>query len=358
MTLTIRFLALCAIMVLIQPCMVRALPSKTPITIVTGSKAGTYQHIGRDIAGLLKATRPVQVLPSLGSIDNIRQMVERKNDVALGIVQSDILGLMRRSTKATTQHVTERLFLIFPFFDEEVHVLTHKNIKGMRDLNGKRIVIGEEGSGNMLTAMNILGLSEVKAGELLHMNPAEGILAVMQGDADAMFFVGGKPVPFFSNLANLKDSGKTAQAELLEQVHLIPIDDPRVYEEYSPTRITNADYAFIKNPIVTAKVTAVLVAYHQNPQKVQTGSAACQALYDVGTKVYEQLAHLRMSGHPKWKEVNLFQDVQHWSKTPCIWEKGQFLPALHKKQGTGKKEYQEELTKDLLDVLNHNDKQR
>jgi uncharacterized protein len=318
------------------------------VTLLTGPETGTYYAFGKNIADVAaKAGQTVKVVSSNGSIDNIRQIVESRGYIGLGIVQSDILGFLKRSTNRKTQAVAERLTMVFPFYDEEVHVLARKTIKGLKDLNGKRVVVGEEGSGNMLTAMNIFALSEVKPAELLHMPPAEGVVAVLSGDADAMVFVGGKPVPLFANLADLKQAKGGKNAHLLDDIHLIPLDDQRVYAEYPPTRINKGDYPFVKETILTAKVTAVLVGYSMDAKRQ---SALCKPLQAVSGAIANALDGMQETGHLKWKEVNLYEDVTLWNRNTCVWDGGNFIPHIRTASPpmNGKNA---DLTKDLLDVV-------
>src|SRR5690348_7575463 len=71
--------------------------SDKALSMVTGSPTGTYIVFGQDIA---RVTRPtglhILVKDSEGSLDNIRRLVSREN-AALGIVQSDVLGFLRRA---------------------------------------------------------------------------------------------------------------------------------------------------------------------------------------------------------------------------------------------------------------------
>ena len=344
------FLTVCLSMIVILGGVSYA-ASTDAIKIVTGPDTGTYYAFGHNIADLSpKNASPIKVISSNGSIDNIRQIVEGKGNIALGIVQSDILGFLKRSTSANTKRVADHLSMVFPFYDEEVHILARQNIKGLRDLEGKRIVVGEEGSGNMLTAMNILSLAQIKTGHLLHMPPAEGVVAVLSGEADAMFLVGGKPVPLFTNLSSLKEAKSGANAHLLDEVHLIPVDDQRVYAEYSPTRINKGDYPFMHETILTAKVSAILVAYGESA-KTKRNARECSQLQEVSRLIAARLDTLKTTGHPKWKEVNLYADVTGWPRNPCIWEGKRFFAAPASQPVIKGKNA--ELTNDLLDIVKH-----
>lgn len=91
----------------------------------------------------------------------------------------------------------------FPLYDEEVHLFANKAITALNDLQGKRVIVGEQGSGTWLTAMNALQITGVKPAELLNLPPLQSVTAVLKGEADALFYVAGKPVTLFTKVGNL-----------------------------------------------------------------------------------------------------------------------------------------------------------
>ncbi len=109
------------------------------IGMVTGSKTGTYIRFGRDIAKVAKYKGvDIIVKQSEGSLANIRRMMSKEN-AALGIVQSDVLGFLKTSSEANMRRISSRLRLVFPFYNEEVHLFARKEIQQLSDLNGKRV---------------------------------------------------------------------------------------------------------------------------------------------------------------------------------------------------------------------------
>ena len=142
--------------------------------MVTGSKAGTYPQCGQDMAKVARqAGVEIVVKESEGSLDNIRRLVSHEN-AALGIVQSDVLGFLARSADPHVRQMAARLRLIFPFYHEEVHLFARKQIRRFEDLAGGRVVVGTEGSGNWLTANNLLRLANVTPAQRLELPPPGG----------------------------------------------------------------------------------------------------------------------------------------------------------------------------------------
>ncbi len=283
--------------------------------IVTGPKTGTYYAFGKDIAQVAgKAGIDVDVKQSEGSIDNIKRINSSEN-AALGIVQSDVLGFLSRSKSPESIRMASNLRMIFPFYNEEVHVLARKDIKTFADLQGKRVAIGEDGSGNMLTAINLFSLMNVTPGESKKIPPAQGVVAVLKGEVDAAIFVGGKPVRLFKNLEDLTLPENQKYGAMLEQVHFVALDNPKMLEEYKPAQITKADYNFVTDPVPTVAVQAVMVSYDFS----QGNKKRCEKLGGLAKIIRKELQTLQDKGHPKWKEVNLDADSGVWKKDTCAW---------------------------------------
>lgn len=301
-----------------------------PLGMVTGPETGTYIAFGRDIARVAEREGTAfDVFPSTGSIDNIRRIAEASESASLGIVQSDVLGFLKRSKNPKSQAIAQRLRMIFPFYQEEVHVLAAREIKDFKSLQGKRVVVGQPGSGNMLTAMNLLALQKITPGRTLQMPPEEGVVSVLAGEADAVIFTGGKPVKLFANLEQVRTDFDGKYASLLGQVHFLPIAGKEVEKEYNKATIAPQDYGFVKEAVPTVAVTSVLVAYDFSSEKNDYYRARCAQLESVGRAIRTHLSWLKENGHPKWKEVDPYRPVALWKREECAWANARLeTPAL------------------------------
>lgn len=306
------------------------------IGILTGAKTGTYYAFGKDIAKIAAKTKlEIEVKPSQGSIDNIKRLNSNEN-ASLGIVQSDVLGFLTRSRNPDSLRMAANLRMVFPFYDEEVHILGGKNIQSIEGLKGKRVAIGEEGSGNMLTAINLFSMMDVAPAELFKIPPEQGVVAVLKGELDAVVFVSGKPVRLFKNLEDLTLPENQKYASMLSQLHFIPLNHPKMLEEYKPASITSVDYKFVKEDVKTIAVQAVMVAYDFSAQKKKE---RCETLGALAKAIRTNLPQLKEKGHPKWKEVNLDGGTGIWKRDVCAW------PSLAKKQAPAS------LDEDLIGVV-------
>jgi hypothetical protein len=283
--------------------------------MVTGSEAGTYIQFGRQIADVAeKNGLEILVKESEGSIDNIKRLASSEN-AAFGIVQADVLGFLARSESRQLQDIAKRLRLVFPFYSEEVHLFAQKDITSFADLEGKRLIIGAKGSGNWLTAVNLLKLTGVKPSEALNLSPSQGVAAVLAGKADAMIYVAGKPVKLFANLERLKSDAR--HAERLDAVHFVPLDDPAMLEEYAASSISSADYPWYDGEVPTIAVKAVLVSFDFSSKKNGYYRRRCEQLAVLGRSIRDNIDYLRANGHAKWREVRLDEDIGIWERDTC-----------------------------------------
>jgi TRAP transporter TAXI family solute receptor len=312
--MTTRLIALCALLLAALPASLQAAEA---VGIVTGPKTGTYYAFGRDIAEAVKADKiEVEVKDSEGSIDNIKRINSAEN-AALGIVQSDVLGFLKRSQNPDSVKMAGKLRMVFPFYNEEVHVLARKSISGFSALAGKRVAVGEEGSGNMLTAINLFSILNIAPAEMRKIPPAEGVVAVLRGELDAVVFVGGKPVRLFKNLEELSLPENQKFAPMLADVHFLALDDAKMLEEYKPATIRKEDYRFVEQDVPTVAVQAVLVSFDFSGNK-----ARCARLGKFAAALKDALPQLKEKGHPKWKEVEADADSGLWRKDSCAWPEG------------------------------------
>jgi TRAP transporter TAXI family solute receptor len=337
----LRALFLCSLLVLAP---MSAAQANEVLGIVTGPKTGTYYTFGKDISQVAgKAKVDVDIKVSEGSIDNIKRINSTEN-AALGIVQSDVLGFLSRSKSPDSMRMASNLRMIFPFYNEEVHVLARKEIQSFSDLQGKKVAVGEEGSGNMLTSINLFSMMNITPSQMEKMSPAQGVVSVLKGEMDAAIFVGGKPVRLFKNLEDLTLPENQKYSLMLQQVHFLPLDDPKMLEEYKPAEITKSDYNFVQSNVPTVAVQAVMISYDfsQNNNKKR-----CEKLGQLAKAIRTEMPTLVTRGHAKWKEVNLDADTGVWTKDACAWPELAAASAGENKQS----EKTAASSKDLLKIV-------
>jgi TRAP transporter TAXI family solute receptor len=287
------------------------------IGMVTGSKTGTYMKVGKDIAEIsIKNGVNILVKVSSGSVDNIKRMNSKEN-AAFGIVQSDVLGHLKKSGPKS-QKIAKRLRMVAPLYNEEIHIFAQKSIHSLSDLDGKRVSVGSSGGGSWLTAGNLFRIKDITPREVLNFDKFKAASKVLTGEIDAMVYVVGKPAGFF-----LEKIGKLASdnrySKYFDNVHFVPIRDEDVLKEYVVGSIGSNDYPWIKGPkIATAAVKAMMVSYDFSSRATPYYRKRCDQLGIIGKALRANIANLKSNGRTeKWKEVDLNASVGRWKADKC-----------------------------------------
>ena len=289
--------------------------AKDGMGIVTGGPTGTYIKFGQDMATMAEREGlNLIVKESQGSLANIERMDSREN-AGVGIVQSDVLGFLSRSTDKQMKKTASRLRLIFPFYNEEVHLYANKDIKSIKDLQGRRVIVGSSGSGNWLTATNLLNMTGVNPSERIQLSPVEGAKEILLGNADAMFYVAGKPVKLFKNLEKVFENEEFK--DLANNVHMVPLTDDIMLEEYVSAELTPEDYSWLGDTVPTIAVKAMLIGFDFSSNRNSYYKKRCEEFQRLGKAIRDNIEELRTDGHPKWNQVNLDEEVGLWERDTC-----------------------------------------
>lgn len=277
--------------------------------IMTGGPQGTYIRIGRDIAGLGQSCGlELNVRESAGSLENFVGVRNRKN-TQFGIVQSDVLEYLKtfEANDPEVQQAVRGVRIMFPLYDEEIHVLARRDIAGIKDLAGKKVAVGVKDSGTFLTASLVLDILQVKPAEKLPLNPDAALPKLLSGEIDAFFYVAGAPAPLFAGDAI--DGAK---------FHLLPITEAPLLATYTPARIDAGTYSFQKEPVDLIAVKAVMMTYDYDVKRNAYQRESCKAVSDFSNLILNNLDRLKETGHPKWKSVDLTALPPGWQVGVCV----------------------------------------
>jgi TRAP transporter TAXI family solute receptor len=167
------------------------------IVITTGSDAGAYYaYAGRYANILARNGVTLEVRTSAGSLQNIERL---ENDEAqVGFVQG---GVIEPKGNPDEEDRDSQLVSLGSVFFEPVWVFYRgdhgdRRFDRLTDLKGKRIAIGQEGSGVRQLAQQLLSANEIKPGD--HLLPLSGLKAaeeLQQGRIDAAFVIAAENAP-------------------------------------------------------------------------------------------------------------------------------------------------------------------
>ena len=262
--------------------------------IGTGATGGTYYPIGAALAnaisnppgsracerggacgvpGLIATAQTTQ-----GSVQNLEELAAGRLDSAF--TQADV-GYWAYRAEGIYQGkpAFADLRLIATLYPETIHLVVRRDagIAAVGDLKGKRVSLGEQGSGTLVHARIVLEAHGLAPEDLAasYFRIGEAADGVRQGQLDAVFFTAGMPV---SAIAALAEAAEIA---------LVPImgapTEPlrRRYPYFTAARLPGAEYkGTVDTPtlavstlwVVGAKTDADLVygitkaLWHPNPK--------------------------------------------------------------------------------------------
>jgi hypothetical protein len=269
--------------------------------VITGGEKGTYYQFGLNLQRLVKQSGiDLNVYPSKGSIENIYAVYQRPA-TQMGIVQSDVLAFVARvQSDPVLKRIANKTKLVFPLYNEEVHLLGRREITDFDDLTDRRVAIGREGSGTYLTARLLFKVSEVTPRETVLIDTDEALRELKAGRIDAMFYVVGYPAKLFSE--NVSEADGLA---------LIPITNKSITEFYPSAEIPAGTYAGQPNPVPTVAVKAVLISFDFRRRD-------CEVVGQFAQTLSNNLPWLVKNGHPKWKSVDLDVKLKGWEQYDCV----------------------------------------
>ena len=181
------FLALTILIWLAKP----APPDKVLMATGTG---GSYKVLGEKYKAYFeKRGIDLKLVETQGSKENLQHLIDRKDPIQAAFVQGGMIAVDNLSGVESLGSVDYEPVWIFyrkNTFNEGIHVSD-------RDIAKLRINIGAIGSGTHAQAVSILKQNHLTptAPNLLSMNNADAVIAIEQGEIDAVFLVDGYDSP-------------------------------------------------------------------------------------------------------------------------------------------------------------------
>ncbi len=231
------------------------------ITIGTGSVTGTYYPTGGAVCRLVnKYKKETKIRCSVestgGSVYNINTI--KNGELDFGVAQSDVVYQAYNGQKKFQDNPVKKLRSVIAIYPELFTLITRKEagINGIMDVKGKRINLGNPGSGNEATALALFKTLGIKKSDLEFagvLKAGEAPDALRDNKIDGYFYMVGHPT------ANIKDASNSVD------VAITPIKGSKVdaFVKANPY-FAQADvpaglYKGVDAPVPTFGVKAVLV---------------------------------------------------------------------------------------------------
>ena len=237
-----------------------AAPEATSLIMATGGTSGTYYPYGGSLAQAITTAFPeiaVTVSSTGASAENIQLIAN--GEAQLAICQNDTIDYAYNGTNtwAELEPITAMTTLcsLYPEICQIV-VAADSGIETVADLAGKRVSIGDIGSGVETNAKQILAaydltVDDIEAQNLSFSSSAD---AMKDKSIDAFFVTAGTPNTAIMDLSTSRD------------IKILAIDDATIdaliaeYPFYAKVTLTSDDYSFLTEDVNTVAVQATLIA--------------------------------------------------------------------------------------------------
>jgi uncharacterized protein len=192
------------------------------LSVATGGTAGVYQVYGGGLADVIsdelegyQATAET----TSASVDNIKLIAQKDSDVAFTLADTAIDAVEGRESFDGPQPI-RALAQIYTNYTQ-VGTTADKGISSIEDLRGKRVSVGDPGSGTEVIAVRVLeaaGLNPDEDIERSQLGVDESVNAVRDGSIDAFFWSGGLPTGAVTDLATTEELVLVPNAEYVSKL--------------------------------------------------------------------------------------------------------------------------------------------
>ena len=279
------------------------------VTIGTGGVTGVYYPTGGSICRLVNKGRKVHgircsVESTGGSVYNLNTI--RAGELDMGVAQSDWqYHAYHGTSKFKDQGANKDLRAVFSVHPEPFTVVARKDsgIKTFADLKGKRVNIGNPGSGQrgtMEVVMKALGWTKASFKLASELKSAEQGKALCDNKIDAMVFTVGHPS------GSIKEPTTSCDSVLVEVAG--PEIDKLVNENdyYRTATIPGGMYRGSPNDVKTFGVGATFVSSTNVPENV---------IYNVVKAVFENFDQFKKL-HPAFKVLKKEEMIKDGLSAP------------------------------------------
>jgi uncharacterized protein len=269
------------------------------LSIATGGTGGVYAVYGAGLADVIsedlgdyKATAET----TSASVDNIKLIAQKDSDVAFTLADTAIDAVEGKESFDEPQPI-RALAQIYTNYTQ-VGTTADAGIETIEDLRGKRVSVGDPGSGTEVIALRVLeaaGLDPDKDIDRSQLGVDESVNAVRDGSIDAFFWSGGLPTGAVTDLATTDDLVLVPNAEYAQKLR------DEYGEAYQEDTIPADTYKGLDEDVPVVGVPNLLVVHEEMDD---------QLAQDLTQLLFDQKKRLTQV-HPEAKnlDVQAAQDV-------------------------------------------------
>jgi hypothetical protein len=269
------------------------------LILATGGTSGTYYPYGGAIAQIFNTKvndMNVTAQATGASSENLRLV--GKDEADLAIVQNDVLDYAFNGTKLFEGKQIKGLATVATLYREVVQIAVspESKINSIADMKGKKISVGDAGSGVEANAVQILGSSNLTFADLKasHLSFKESGNAYQDKQIDGFFVTAGIPNAAIQEITAMqKIKMISLDAKTIEQL-------VKQYPYYTPFTITKETYKGMTADATTVAVKATLIVRDDLDETV---------VYNLTKALFENQEELAKS-HAKGKELDINEAVK------------------------------------------------
>ncbi len=161
------------------------------IIITSGSEGSVFQMTAERYRKILARDGVrLKILPSQGSLENLKRLADPSFRVDIGFVQGGVAAGLNIDKLLSLGSISYEPLLIFYRSTTTLDLLSQ--------LKGKRVAIGPVGSGTRSLALTLLAMNGIEPGgatELVDLDAEDAAKALVEGNIDATFLMGDVASP-------------------------------------------------------------------------------------------------------------------------------------------------------------------
>ena len=273
--------------------------AETNLKFATGGTAGTYYPYGMELAKIFNSKIPglnVLVQSTGASIENIGLVRDKKADIA--IVQNDVSSYAFDGVRLFDGEPVKGIATIATLYMEvvQIAVSSESKINSIKDMKGKRISVGDAGSGGEANAEQILAASNLTFNDIAvkHLSFKDTGHAFQIGEIDGFFITSGIPNVAIQDIAETKS------------IKILPIGQQEInqliseYSFYIPHRIQKDAYKGVTADVPTVAVKASLIVRADLDEKI---------VYEMTKAMFENRAEITKATE-KGRELDISEAIK------------------------------------------------
>jgi len=272
------------------------------VSIITGATehvSNTDMPLVSEMADVLDERNELRVLRVIGSgsVQNVRDLLYLKG-IDIAMVHSDVFTYLQQRNLYPTAE--QKLRYIVNLYDELFHVVARQDIRDVKQLSGKKVVVGKPNSGSETSAHTLFTILGVKP-VYVHYDWKTALEKVRSGEAAAMVYPTPKPSRFLQQTDG-------------EGLHFLELPfNKELLKTYYPTVLSSKDYPNLVPPgqqVETLQFGALMAVYNWQ-SKTQRYAKVSKFV----ERFLDNLDNFKKpSRHPRWQKLDINSTLPGWKR--------------------------------------------